>query len=127
MSNVLQEIYLGSTGLYLLDPRHPNYWSGEPSWGEPPPPPSYYAGITGEDLVPSGRTCYWSAWTNIDDAQVQWLVNGSPAGTSTSFERSSSSSFSLDVHFWNTDLGASAWEGLSVEVVQDEELSCDAM
>jgi hypothetical protein len=54
--------------------------------------------------------------STVDDGQIEWIVNGSVVGTSADLYYSSSSSFTLEVHYWNDVSGADATATQAVTV-----------
>lgn len=111
MSNILNLMY-NVSGFYL----DPTTSSSAPPSPPPPSPPSYYAIISGTSTAGPNMTCHWYSGSNIADASVEWIVNGNVVGTNEDLYYSSPTSFVLQVHYWNSDIGAHAWDSVEIAV-----------
>lgn len=103
-------------GGYILDP---STGTSAPSVPAPPSPPTYYASISGPDVVGPTMWCTWYSATNVDDASYEWFADGVSVGTSASVVLVSGSSFLLELHAWNPLTGIDRWDALEVTVDQN--------
>lgn len=87
----------------------------------PPPPPSWPVALLGPTSIRPNESCYWYASSGISDASYDWRVNGTSIGSSQDFWYSGSTSFTLEVHVWNSEgHGGSATESSSVSTGNDQ-------
>jgi hypothetical protein len=115
MSGIVNYSYYSGGG-YLFDP---STGTSAPAVPPPPSPPSYYASISGPEVVGPFMFCTWYSGTNIDDPSYEWFADGISVGTDPSLVRVSNSSFLLELHVWNPLTGADRWDSLEVTVDQN--------
>lgn len=102
-------------GGYIFDP---SLGTSAPFVPNPPSPPSYFASISGPDVVGPSMFCTWYSGTNVEDPSYEWFADGVSVGTDPSLVRVSSSGFLLELHVWNPVTGADRWD--SMEITVDE-------
>jgi hypothetical protein len=116
---LLYEFYLGTSNS-LYDPTVP---AGTPV---PPPtpeaewigPPPHWATISGTATAGPNMTCHWFSATDVENAQYEWIVNGNVVGTNSHVYYASSSSYTLVLHTFNSEVGADLWTTKEITVAQ---------
>jgi hypothetical protein len=115
MDGIISNMYFSSSEQYLLDPVASESTAPDTP-AAPPYSPTFWATISGTSNAEPGMTCHWYSGSSIDEANVEWIVGGTVVGTSADLYYSSSSSFTLQVHYWNEVSGADAWASQNVNI-----------
>jgi len=112
----LNSFYEYSSHSYFMDPVLGA--ASAPSLPSIPSPPSYWASISGTSVAGPAMSCHFYSGTNVDYTSVEWLVDGNVVGTSANLTYSSSSSYTLVVHYFDSYSGGEAWETHDVTVYE---------